>query len=151
MIPGYLINLLIAVCIAFVCGLGTGWQVQDWRYAAKERDRAKLQLAQEKETARVSLALQVSVKKAQDAARIRESALRADVAGARTALISLSDAAADALRKAHDSHAACVVVSATFADVFKSCSDQLRELAEVTDRWESDSLEVRDAWPKFDR
>ena len=151
MIPSYLINVLIAMVVAAVLSFGAAWQIQDWRYTAKEKERAELQLTQQKEAARVSLALQVSTAQARDAAAAREAALRRDADGARAALVSLSDAAASALRKAHDSHSACLAVSATLADVFKGCSDQLRAVAEDADRWESDSRLVRDAWPKFDR
>ena len=78
----------------------------------------------------------------------RSAALANDIAGARSALISMSHAADSALRRANDSHNACISAATAQGDVLNQCSARLVEVAAAADGWRNESQELRDAWPK---
>lgn len=140
----YIATGLVAATIA-----ATGaWKVQDWRYTAKEAERAEQQLENERLAAKGAIRRQDAVIAAQSAAAVRERNLRNDAAGAHVAVVSLHDAAAQALRDAATSHAACTERATAFSVVLGTMADAGREIAVKADRHASDAVMLRDAWPQ---
>jgi hypothetical protein len=130
-------QLIIALVIA-LAGFGGGWQIQSWRYGAKETQRAKQELAAQQLRAAAVVRGLDNVIEAQSDATLRLRALRVDAAGSRAALLSLSDSADAALRTAATSQAACLERATALSDVLKTVSAERRELSEKADRHVND-------------
>ena len=144
MIYTYAATALIAASLA-----ATGaWKVQDWRYNAKEKERAEQQLENERMAARATLRNAENVINAQNDAEVRAAGLRRDAAGAHAALIGLSNATDTALRDASASHDACTVRAAAFSQLLNQCGAAYQELWAVADRHASDVQTIMAAWPK---
>ena len=140
----YVATGLIAATVA-----ATGaWKVQDWRYGAKEAEHAEQQLENERLAAKGAIRRQDAVIAAQSAAAVRERNLRNDAAGARSAAISLHDAAAAAMRDASVSHAACTERASALRDVLQASAERYRDLGETCDRHVSDIKTLIESWPK---
>lgn len=138
--------IVAAVLVAF--GFGTGWTVQGWRYGAKEREHVEQALAAERLAATTDVRRQEDVIAAQNAAETRARGLRVDAAGARDALVGLSDAADAALRSAAATHAACLERANTLDQLLQASAGEYRNLAEKADRHASDVQTLTAAWPK---
>lgn len=140
----YVATGLIAASVA-----ATGaWQVQDWRYGAKEKDRVEQQLENERLAAKAALRNADRVIEAQNKAEVRARGLRLDAAGARSAAISLHDAAAAAMRDAAVSHAACTERAAALGDVLGTVEAAGRAVSEKADRHALDAQMLVEAWPR---
>ena len=140
----YVATGLIAATVA-----ATGaWKVQDWRYGAKEAEHAEQQLENERLAAKGAIRRQDAVIAAQSAAAVRERNLRNDAAGARSAAISLHDAAAAAMRDASVSHAACTERASALGDVLGAVEAAGRSMAEKADRHALDAETLSAAWPR---
>jgi len=114
------ITQCVAVAVvAAALGFSAGWKVTDWRYGAREKDRAEQVLVDERLTATAAIRRSDAVAAAQNAATVRLARLRVDAAGSRTALISLYDAATSALLSAETSHSSCIDRAAASANVLK--------------------------------
>jgi hypothetical protein len=131
-----------------VAGFGAAWKWQAYRMDAKELEHVQQQLANERSAATTAIRRTETVIAAQSAAAIRERGLRNDVAGARTAAISLHDAAAAAMRDASVSHAACTERAAALGDVLQASAERYRDLGETCDRHVSDIKTLIESWPK---
>ncbi len=140
-------QLIIAAVIA-ATGFAGGWTIQSWRYGAKENEHAQQVLADQRLSAATSIRRADNVIDAQNAAAGREVALRRDAAGARTALVSLHDASAEAMRDAATTHAACLVRAATFSELLDTVAAAGGDLAEKAGRHTNDVRTLSDAWPK---
>lgn len=140
-------QLIIAALIA-VAGFGTAWKVQDWRYNAKEKERAEQQLEAQRMVAAASRRQREDVIAAQNEAQVRANRLRMDAAGSRAALIGLSNATEQAMRDAALSHAACTERAHTIGVVLNQCAGAYQELGAVADRHASDVQTLIGAWPK---
>lgn len=125
---------------AVIAGLAStgAWQVQEWRYGAKETQRVQQQVITERSNAAVQVRRVDNVIIATNQARVREVVLRADAERARAALDGLRDAAASALRAAGASHDACLVAAATTGKLLNDSTEEYRALAETADRHVSD-------------
>lgn len=144
-----MIYTYVATFLAGAISVGTGiYQVQEWRYAAKEKDRVESQLENERLSAKATIRQSEAVLQAQSNAASRARGLRDDAAGSRNALVSLSDAVDDAMRAAAASKAACTERITAFGDVLKTSADEYRGLAETCDRHVSDIKTLTEAWPK---
>ena len=140
-------QLIIAAIIA-ATGFGSAWQIQSWRFDAKEKHRAEQELAQVQFSAAANIRRADNAIEAQNAATRRAVALRRDADASRAATVSVSLAAGEALRRALDSHAACLDTASAVTDIFQQCADRRQELAEIADRHASDVKTLMDAWPK---
>lgn len=141
-------QLIIAALIA-VAGFGTAWKVQDWRYNAKEKERAEQQLEKERIAAKAAIRRAEAVIEAQNAATNRERDLRGAAAGARAALVGLSDATDTAMRGAAASHAACLERTDTLGELLGTVAQAGAGMAEKADRHASDAQTLTDAWPTY--
>lgn len=143
-------QLIIAAIVAAL-GFGSAWQIQDWRYKAKEADRDRQTYETSLESERLAHRAQTQddqrVINAQNAAALRQRVLRADADASRTALIGLSTAASEALSRANDSHNACLNTASAQSVVLNQCAVEYRGLAEDADRILSDRQTLINAWP----
>jgi hypothetical protein len=138
--------------VAAIAGFTGAWTYQENRY---ERIIAEQRAAQsallvdayanaKRETERLQSAKDAAERKAQ----VRIAAVKRDAAAASTALGMLSDAADTAIRTAQQSHSACESVAATSTDLLKQCSGRYSAVAESADQWYSETVTLREAWPK---
>lgn len=139
---------LIAALLIAAGGFGSAWQIQSWRYDAKEKARVEQILVDQRLSAAVSIRRADNVIAAQNAAAGREVALRRDADGARTALVGLYAATDAALRNAATSQAACLDAAAALNDVLKQSTERYRSLGETCDRHVNDLKTLTSAWPK---
>ena len=140
-------HVAAAILAAAIAATGA-WKVQDWRYNAKEKERAEQQLESERNASKTAIRRHEAVIEAQNAAANRERDLRGAAAGARAALVGLSSSADQALRDAATSHAACTDASSKLKVVFLECSRNYEEVARDADLWESNAITLSDAWPR---
>jgi hypothetical protein len=91
--------------------------------------------------------LQAVANEAERKAQARIAAVKRDAAGARTALVSLSEAADTALRHASDSHSACLAEANTLTVVLGKCSAEYVDVAGHADEHASEVITLREAWP----
>ena len=149
MIP---VQLIVAAAIA-AASFGAAWTYQGNRYEAKLAEREAAQAIQLAEATKDALARTVALQKAKDEAERKHQSrladIRRDAAGVRVALVGLSHAADEALRRASDSHSACQSVAATSADLLQQCSVRYQSVAESADGWVSEALRLREAWPEY--
>jgi hypothetical protein len=128
------------------------WQVQGWRMSAQlsqlKTEYATAQVRAVEKAHAETIRLQDRKDAAERVARQRQSALAADVAGARDALVGLSHAAEGALLAAQSSHSSCIAKADAFADVFGQCRGRLQEVGEAADGHASDAQTLIDSWPK---
>jgi len=121
-------------------------------YEAKLAERAAEHAAALADATSKALAETVRLQKAKDEAErkasVRIAAARRDAAAAGDALVRLSHASDSAIRSASDSHSTCQSVAATQGVVLQQCGARLVEVAGHADSWLSESMTLRDAWPR---
>ena len=139
---------LIAAVVVALAGFGSAWQIQTWRYGAREAAYEQQKLADQQRAAAAALRQSEAVIAAQSAAAARVATMRRDADGARAALLGLSDATEQAMRSAETSHAACLVAADAERVVLGQCSESYRSLAEVADGHAGDVKTLMDAWPR---
>ncbi|MDP2323519.1 MAG: hypothetical protein Q8N51_05760 [Gammaproteobacteria bacterium] len=144
--------LILSALIAAALSAGSAYQIQEWRYGAKEKARVEQESAQALAAQRDLRALEnrryAVAASAQVAAVGRDISLRRDADGSRAALISLSNAAEQALREAGTSHDACTVRATAISELLTVCAARHRELGEKASRHVSDIQTLTDAWPR---
>lgn len=142
----------IALAVTAALSAGGAWQYQSARYERLLSDQRTEYLKRDFTALEVAHAETVRLQSLKDAAQkqaaARQSALARDAAGVRVALVSLSDAADQALRASRDSHSACIDRSAAFADVFSQCRSRLQVVGAAADAHASDITTLISAWPK---
>jgi hypothetical protein len=143
MIYPYVATALLSACLAF----GGAWQVQNWRYGAKEKDHAQAALAQVAEARVMDSKRQSLLASTQNTATVRAGVLRAAGAAAGDELERLRAQSAAALLAARASHAACIERADALGAVFDQCAVQYEGLASIADRHASDVKTLSDAWP----
>ena len=144
MIYTYAATVLIAACLA-----ATGaWKVQDWRYNAKEKERAEQQLENERIAAKTAIRRAEAVIEAQNAATKREAQLRADAAAARAAADGLRTSITSALSRADNDLATCTDTAATLGELLGAVEAAGRSMAQAADLHASDARKMMEAWPK---
>lgn len=144
-------QLIIALCIAgaaFASGFGSAWEWQSLRMDRKEKERVEQELADERQAAETRNELQriagLAVRKGVE----RETALRSDADGARTALIGLSGASATTLRDAATSLGACLERATAFSELLAASEGDYQRTSEKADRHASDVKTCHDTtWP----
>jgi hypothetical protein len=146
--PSLIYKYVAAMLLGLALGFAGAWQVQNWRYAAQEKQRAELQVAMERESRTLDRKRSENVIEAQNAARLRDVALRRSADLARSELDGLRTQSADALRAASASHDACLDRARAFDAVLGNCAATYQELGATADRLVSDRKTLIDAWPK---
>jgi hypothetical protein len=140
-------QLTLALLIA-LAGFGSAWQIQSWRYGAKEHARDQQTLVDQRTAAASAIRRTDNVIDAQNKAAARLVVLRVDADRARAALVSLSDATASALRGAATSHDACIERATATSELLNSCGAAYQDLGERADRHASDVRTLMEAWPR---
>lgn len=140
-------QIIIAAVIAAI-GFGGGWKIQEWRYGAKENERAKQVLVDQRLAAATAIRRADNVIEAQSAAAVRAVGLRRAADGSRAALVGLHDAAASALRAASASQAACLERATALSELLGTVAAAGGDMAEKADRHANDVRTLSEAWPK---
>lgn len=138
---------ITVIVISAILSFGTGWQVQSWRYGAKETEHES-QRATMLEQRRLADAVQLErlgAVQAQAAARtlvLRRAATDAhrESDGLRDAIVALS------AQPVADAQAATDRATA-FGAALADCSDRYKTMGAVADRHASDVQTLSDAWP----
>ena len=134
MIYTHLMAALTAALLAFV----GGWEVNQWRHDAHEKQAIEAAAASERELHAREQKRSAGVIAAQNVARQREVVLRADAAAARTELARLRTATQQATDTARADPQACPDTAASLGVVFDLCAAELTELGAKADRHTSD-------------
>lgn len=137
---------IIMVAIIALAGFGSGWTIQNWRYGAKENERAQQTLVQIQASAASNIRRADNVIAAQNRANDRAVVLRRDVDSSRVELGRLRDELARS--RSSLTVAACPDRAAALGDVLAECAGAYQDLAGKTDRHTSDIHTLIDAWPK---
>ena len=140
-------HAIAAFAAAAIAATGA-WKVQDWRYEAKENERAKQELAQIQHSAAASIRRADNVILAQNAARSRMVRLRRDLDGALSGLDRLRLALARTVPRASATGDACAVPADPARELLATCATELVEMGGVADRHASDAQTLIEAWPK---
>lgn len=141
-------QLIIAAVIA-AASFGGAWQIQSWRYGAKEAERVQQTLRATQDNAKTAIRRADNVIFAQNTAVVRERNLRADLGRARTELERLSHTTSSySLRTQSNPLGSGLDVADPFPELFLSCSGRLVEVAGEADQWKSDAIKLHEAWPK---
>lgn len=137
--------------IAALVGAVIAAKVQDWRMDAQlsqlKTEYATAQAQAVEKAHAETIRLQERTDAAQRLARKRQSALAADAAGSRDALVSMSHTADDALRRAEGSHATCLATAVAQGIVLGQCTTRLQQVASDADGHASDVQTLIEAWP----
>ena len=137
---------IIMVAIIALAGFGSGWTIQNWRYGAKENERAQQTLVQIQASAASNIRRADNVIAAQNRANDRAVVLRRDADSSRVELGRLRDELARS--RSSLTPAACPERAAAIGDVLAECAGAYQDLAGKTDRHTSDIHTLIDAWPK---
>lgn len=134
---------LIAASIA-----ATGaWQVQNWRFDAKEKAHAEQKLVEVQQSAATAIRQLDNVLMAQNAGAARAIRLRSDLDSARTELDRLR-IALRATPTADPTTGTCPDRADPARELLAACAAELVEMGGIADRINSDRQTLIDAWPK---
>lgn len=140
----YVATALIA---ALVAGAGA-WQTQNWRYAAKEKERVDAQAETDRLAYKSRLQQQDRVIVAQNQAAARAVAAKAADLAAGAAIDRLRDESAKSLDAARVSHEACIANATTLRTVFDACTAEYREMGAAAQGHADDVKTLSAAWPR---
>ena len=152
------IRAILMLAPALVVGLLV-WFFQESRLGAQlaevqaESSRYRAEVLAEKASAvervrKVEGDWNAKYQTAVNAARDRESSLRADLVAVRDAAASVRTQAAEATRRLAQAPAPAVLDYAnTLGDVFAECSARYGEVAQAADGHASDARTILEAWP----
>lgn len=129
-------------------GAAGGWRVTEWRWQAKEAERAKQELANERQNTATTIRRLENVLAAEAAAVARERWLRDAAARARDAHDGLLTATASALQSAANDHGTCIDRATALSELLAASVASYRSVAEKADRHASDAMTCHEAWPK---
>lgn len=139
---------LIAILISAALSASASWQIQNWRYAAKEKEheshRATM-LEQQRLADTVQLERLSTVQKA---AETRTLALRRAADSARAESIGLRDAIATLSRQPVAEATASNQRATAVGELLAECGDKYQALGAVADRHASDVKTLVEAWPE---
>jgi hypothetical protein len=136
-----------AILVAAACAATSAWQVQNWRFAAKEKERVEAQAETDRLAYRSRLQQQDRVVRAQNEAAARALAARNADRAAGDAVDRVRDEAAKSLDAARVSHEACIVNAAALKTVFSQCTGEYRALGATAQGHADDAKTLSDAWP----
>lgn len=136
-----------ALVAAAVAATGA-WQVQNWRYAAKEKAHVEQQMADQRASAAAAIRRVDTVSQAQSDAAARLDSLRRSAGLARDELDGLRMASEAAMRTASASLDACTATAAAYSRLLNQCGAEYQALGERADGHASDVRTLMQAWPK---
>ena len=125
----------------------SAWQVQNWRYGAKETEREQQKLVEVQQSAATAIRQLDNVLMAQNAGASRAIRLRSDLDSARTELDRLR-IALRAMPAADPTTGACPNRADPARELLAACAAELVEMGGIADRHASDALMLQQAWPK---
>lgn len=137
-----------AILVAAACAATSAWQVQNWRFAAKEKERVEAQAETDRLAYRSRLQQQDRVIVAQNQAAARAVAARAADRAAGDAIDRLRDESAKSLDAARVSHEACIANATTLRTVFSACTAEYREVGAAAQGHADDVKTLSDGWPR---
>ena len=142
-------NLYIASILASVAiSSAITYQIQSWRYDAKEKAHAEQKLVAIQQSAAASIRWMDNTLDAQNAATARSVGLRRDRDSAYAELDRLRNAVARTMPGAGSAPGACVERANTVDQLLATCATELVEMGGIADRHASDALMLQQAWPK---
>ena len=124
------------------------WQIQNWRFDAKEKAHAEQKLVEVQQSAAASIRRADNVISAQVDATARDVGLRRDLNNARTELDRLRTQLAQPMPRAETSPGSCVERADPARELLAACAAELVEMGGIADRINSDRQTLIDAWPK---
>lgn len=137
---------------AFLAGgavIGTSmWQIQNWRYGAKEAEHVEQQLESQRVAANRAIRQQEAVIAAQNEGQALARRLRLDAAGARATADGLRDDVLRARADAATSIDACIVRANTLGELLITVEEAGRGMAEKAGLHANDIQTLTAAWPK---
>ena len=139
---------LIAILISAALSASGAWQIQSWRYAAKETEN-ETHRATMLEQQRLADAQQLErLSAVQKAAETRALALRRAADNARAESIGLRDAIATLSRQPVAEATASNQRAFAIGELLAECGDKYQALGAVADRHASDVKTLSEAWPQ---
>jgi hypothetical protein len=136
-----------ALAGAALASVGT-WKVQEWRWASKEAEHLKADRLADEEARRIYAAMTDKYQGALNAARVRETTLRRDLAAAGSELDGLRDQLREADHRITTASATAVAEYATTTgELLVDCSRRYQELAGKADGHAADVRAIIEAWP----
>lgn len=140
-------HAVAAVVAASIAATGA-WQVQNWRYGAKEKDREHQNLVAIQQSAATAIRRLDSVLLAQSESAARAIRLRGDLDSSRTELDRLRTQLLRTMPGAEATPSACTDRADPARELLATCAAELQDLAGKADRHASDVKTLTDAWPK---
>ncbi len=125
---------LLAAAITAGLSFYGGWNVNQWRHDANEKQAIAQAAADQRELHALEQKRSSAALGAQVAARKQEARLRADAAASQSALVSLQSSTDAALRAAAADHATCTAVSNSLGELFTASADRYRNVAAQIDQ-----------------
>lgn len=148
LLPSWVLPGVITAALSAVMAFGSAWQIQNWRFDAKEKQRVEQQLTDQRTSAATAIRRVDAVSQAQSTAAVRLGVLRRSAGAARNELDGLRTSSAEALRVAGASLDACTATAATLGRLLNQCGAEYQDLGAVADRHVSDIKTLTEAWPK---
>lgn len=137
-----------AAIIAASLGAAGAWQIQEWRFDAKEKAHAEQKLVEVRQSAAAAIRQLDNVLVAQNAGAARAVRLRSDLDSARTELDRLRTAINSTVPGGDATQATCPDRADTVGELLAACAAELVEVGERADRHTNDVKTLTDAWPK---
>lgn len=136
-----------AAIIAASLGAAGAWQIQEWRFDAKEKAHAEQKLVEVRQSAAAAIRQLDNVLVAQNAGAARAIRLRSDLDSSRTELDRLR-IALRAMPTADPTTGTCPDRADPARELLATCATELVEMGGIADRHASDAKTLTDAWPK---
>ena len=136
-----------AAIIAASLGAAGAWQIQEWRFDAKEKAHAEQKLVEVRQSAATAIRQLDNVLVAQNAGAARAIRLRSDLDSSRTELDRLR-IALRAMPPADPTTGTCPDRADPARELLAACAAELQDLAGKADRHASDAKTLTDAWPR---
>nr|WP_315471772.1 hypothetical protein [uncultured Rhodoferax sp.] len=141
-------NYLIAAIIIALAGFGAGWKTQDWRYGAKEKERAENNLEIERIAGADRSRRDTQVIKAQSAGAQRAHVASVDADTARNAADRLRVELDRANANAQLSLDACTRHAAALRGVLDESVAEYRQMGATAEGHANDVRTLTEAWPR---
>ena len=137
-----------AALIAASIAATSAWQVQNWRYGAKEKAHEEQKLVEVQQSAATAIRQLDNVLVAQDASSARAVRLRGDLDSSRSELDRLRTQLAKPMPRAEAATSTCPDRADPARELLAACAAELVEMGGIADRHASDALMLQQAWPK---
>lgn len=141
-------NLSIVFIFSAAIAFGAGWQVQNWRFGAKEKEHETQRISQLTAQRAADAQQLAKLGDVQKAAETRALALRRAADNARAESIGLRDAIATLSRIPAPDAEASTDRAVAVGELLAECGDKYQALGAVADRHASDVKTLSEAWPE---